>query len=401
MFNPDPNHLQAAQDLKNPFLSRVGVLLRRDRERYQPGQDVTVGQEMVDGQSFVRVWFRTRGCSCDRQGLCTMCNYGASDTIPDGIVDRVREVLSGDTVPSGATVLLSPSGSMFDTREVPTAVRQALFALVAETRAASIICETRPETVTFAAMQEYQSLVGDKQAVVEMGLESADPWILRWCVNKRLSVDQFFEAAGVCHDAGVTVAANVSLGTAFLDPAAAIDDAVKAAQKAIDSGIDACVLFPLHVRRWTVLEWLWRHGLYTPPSLWSLVEAILRINQGRQGQVSTAWYRDYNEGNPAAVAAMPVLASPASCPRCQLRLLAALDTYRDQGDTDALEAAAAVPCTCHDSIPTKSVGADPEFVAKCYVQMGQDVLGVPWWDSHGASVLSELREDWARRQTGA
>jgi len=250
-------------------------------------------------------------------------------------------------------------------------------------------------------MREYQAIVGDKQAVIEMGLESADPWVLRWCVNKRSSVGQFFEAADVCHDAGVAVAGNVCLGTAFLNEATAVDDAVRAAQKVIDAGIETCVLFPLHVRRWTVLEWLWRRGLYTPPSLWSLVSAIQQIDQRRLRQVSTAWYRDYNESNDAARAVMPVLASPGACPNCERRLMVALDEYRDKGSIQALNEAVAIPCDCHNDGEKGSVGVDPEFVAHCYEEIGKDVLGVPWWDAHGAAVLSELRSDWVRRQATA
>lgn len=80
--------------------------------------------------------------------------------------------------------------------------------------------------------------------------------------NKRLALDQFERAVDTCHRHGLGVLANISLGTAFLSPGAAIGDAERAVRWAMAIGVDACVVFPMQVREWTLLSWLWRHALY-------------------------------------------------------------------------------------------------------------------------------------------
>ena len=61
---------------KNPFLSRVCVLLRETRPLIPDALAYTIRTEVVGGASFARLWFRTSGCTHDRQGSCTFCNYG-------------------------------------------------------------------------------------------------------------------------------------------------------------------------------------------------------------------------------------------------------------------------------------------------------------------------------------
>ncbi|MDR0415766.1 MAG: hypothetical protein LBH76_00330 [Propionibacteriaceae bacterium] len=351
-----------------------------------------MARETVDGRAFVRVWFRTEGCAFDKQGLCTMCNYGAGDGVPPDIVDQVRAALAANPVAAAATVLISPSGSMFDRREVPADLRQALLSVVAQTPAAAVICETRSETVSAAAMRDFKAGLPGKTPVIEMGLESSDPWVLRWCVNKRLDPAEFADAVRVCDQAGVKTLANVALGSAFLSPAAALRDAITTAQWAVDAGVGGCVLFPLHVREWTLLGWLWRQGLYKPPSLWSLIEVLRAVKPRRPGQLSTAWYRDYHEGHPVEKAALPILASPTTCPACVDSVLALLDDFRDSGNVAAFDALLADPCACRQEWADGlgEPGVDLGHVAECYKAIADGLMPERWWDGHGEGLVADM-----------
>lgn len=376
---------------RNPFLSTVCARLRRDRPAFGEGANVTVGHEVVDGVPFVRLWFRTTGCTYDRQGLCTMCNYGAGDELPATIVDDLRAAVETAGITAEATVLVSPSGSMFDPREVPDHVRIEVLRVVAGSPARTVLCETRPETVTRARMEEFASILGDKAGVVELGLESADPWALRWLINKKLDLGTFRSAVGICHDSGLRVLANVSLGTAMLSPSAAIRDAERAVRWAIEAGTDACVVFPLQVREWTLLAWLWRHGRYAPVSLWSLIEVLRAVGREFPGRVSAAWYRDYNAMDDAASASMPILASPATCPECLPSVLEALDGYRDSSDPAVLDRLAGAGCNCRTEW-LRSLDDPPIDVADTYQAIGRDVLGDAWWSANGDAVLQQLQD---------
>lgn len=343
----------------------------------------------MDGAPFIRFWFRTAGCTYDRRGLCTMCNYGLGEHLPETIVDDLRAAVEGAGISGDATVLVSPSGSMFDPREVPDDVRADLLRVVAASPARTVLCETRPETVTSPRMEEFASILGDKAGVVELGLESADPWVLQWLVNKRLDLDEFRAAVMTCHDSGLRVLANVSLGTAMLSPAAAIRDAEEAVRWAIGAGADACVVFPLQVREWTLLAWLWRRGRYTPVSLWALIEVLRSVGREFPGRVSTAWYRDYNSQDVAASAGMPVLASPTTCQQCLESVVNALDHYRDSADIGVLDRVADAGCACRTAW-LRTLDEPAVDIASSYEAIGRGVLGEDWWSAQGTLVLNDL-----------
>lgn len=377
---------------RNPFLSTVAARLRATRAPYASDTSVTVNTEILDGLPFRRVWFRTAGCTFDRQGLCTMCNYGFSEGIPATVTDDLRSSLRDVPIDPKSTLLVSPSGSMFDPREVPDEIRAAIFEVVAETAAGTVVCETRPETVTPKRMREFALAVAPKTGVIELGLESADEWVLQWCVNKRLDLEEFRQAVSICHDEGLRVLANVSLGTAFLTPAAAIRDAEFAVRWAMASGVDGCVVFPLNVREWTVLARLWRGGLYAPPSLWSLVEVLRKTAPDFPGAVTAAWYRDYNADLPQAAVSMPILASPTTCPRCLEQVISSLDAFRDTGDPRVLDVLSTLDCPCRDVWKKDSTDTtlDLGSVQRAYEYLGSSVLGPDWWTTHGSQVVCDL-----------
>lgn len=383
---------------RNPFLSAVGARLRLGRAHYPLEVSVTVGTEVVDGKPFIRVWFRTSGCTYDRQGLCTMCNYGVGDRVAETVAEDIRVALRGVQPDGQSTVLVSPSGSMFDPREVPDEIRASILTAVAETEVGTVVCETRPETVSDESMREFAAAISPKAGVIELGLESADPWVLQWCVNKRLDPEEFRRAVEVCHRHGLRVLANVSLGTAFLPEGTAIRDAERAVRWAMECGADGCVVFPLHVREWTVLAWLWRHGWYQPPSLWSLVEVLQRLAEDYPGAVTPAWYFDYNAGLPQASAGMPILASPTTCPYCLERVVRGLDQYRDSADRAVLDKLVSTACSCREAwrAATAESGLDLREVARAYGELGASVMGREWWAIHGTQVVDELLE--ARRE---
>ncbi len=382
--------------LKNPFLSTVCARLRQQRPPYPSGVNVTVSTEIVDGSPFVRVWFRTAGCSYDKQGLCTMCNYGVGGAIPATIGDEISAALRTVDLDESATLLISPSGCMFDPREVPDEARHAILDAVRESPVGTVVCESRPETITPARVTEFAALLGGKTGVIELGLESADPWVLKWCVNKRMSLDRVREALDACHDSGVRSIANICVGTALLEPGQAITDAERATRWALDAGADACVLFPLQVRDWTLLGWLWRRGHYAPPSLWSLVEVLQRVTPDFPTRLSIAWYRDYNAAEPDAISSMRVLASPTTCPACITDVLATLDHYRAQPDPAVLANLVRNACECRARWQETAEGAglDLSRLSGIYTDIGKGVLGTAWWESHGDRVLDDLVADY-------
>lgn len=385
-----------ASGTRNPFLSRVALELRRGRPAYPDDRLVTIHREVVGGRPFVRLWFLTPGCTHDRRGHCTMCNYGVGVGVRwDAVLRSVASELAALSHTAG-TLLLSPSGSMFDEREVPADVRRELFGFAACTGFDRVLTESRPESVSADVLAQTIQTLRGKELALEMGLESSDSWVLRWCVNKGLELASLEAALAVAADLEVATTLNVSLGTAFLSSSEALADAVAATRWGLAAGASNVVLFPLLVRRWTVLAHLYDRGRYAPPSLWSLVEALRRLGPTLVPFVSIAWYRDYSASEGGAAASMEVAACPSTCPVCVDDVLAGLDAYRDKQSFAVVEELSRYPCECRTQWQAELTLPDPVLLAhrvrSSYEILGREVLGERWWDRYGGRVIAELPE---------
>ncbi len=381
---------------RNTFLDRVCAKLKEQRPLLT-SENFNARLERVNGVPFVNLWFRTRGCRHDHHGGCTMCNYDASWPVSAReMIGFVREGLASLGADENIMLLVSPSGSMFDEWEVPTEAREGIFQLVLETKCRSYTCETRADTLTEDHVRDYASLFNDREACIEIGLESANPWVLMYCVNKALSLDDYRQALVLLHKYQVVSLTNVMLGSAFLSTREAIEDTVQSVKWAFSQGTDQCVVFPAHVKRWTLLQWLWEHSLYSPPSLWSLVEVLARLGPQLTPRVTISWYKNYQQ---EAERSIPIesrtyLCSPSTCAICQPKVMELLDVYRDTRDFGVVQELAAFECECKSAWRSSLEKEEPtrleERVARLYEAIGLDVLGVEWWTKNGSRVLEDM-----------
>ena len=278
--------------LDNPLLSAVMRRIRQPRPLQPDDLRFVTRVDRSCGLGFAEVWFSTPGCSHDSQGGCTMCNYGRRRPISeDEMVEAVRQGLAAIKMEVGE-LLVSPSGSMLDPKEVPHDARRRIFALIRDYPAARFAFETRADTVTTEAVDELVASVPGKGLAVEIGLESSSAWVQRFCLNKKSRPRQFATAANLLGSRGIDVYANVLLGVPFLTPVEAIQDCVRSVHWALTHGALAVVLFPVHVKPYTLLAWLYERGIYQPPSLWSLVESLRQVGPDLIHQVTISWYHD-------------------------------------------------------------------------------------------------------------
>ncbi len=327
-----------------------------------------------------------------------MCNYGASKAVSeDRMVESVRAGLATLGCHDGMMLLLSASGSMFDEWEVPAGARERIFRLARDTTTRAIVCESRVDALTDARVRDYAGLFDDREAGIGIGLESANPWILKHCVNKALSLNDYESAVDMLHRHGVLSTANVLLGSPFLSEAEAIDDAVEAIRWAFAAGTDQCVLFPSHVKSHTLVHWLWQRQMYSPPSLWSLVRVLSRVGPQVAPRVTISWYKDYYATNAIdSEQEAAFVSSPTTCPACRDKVMTLLDAYRDRGDFDVIRELAGFDCDCRgqweDSLEDTVALSLAERVVQAYEVIGRDVLGAEWWLQNGDAVLEDVLE---------
>lgn len=319
----------------SPFLTAAMGVVHAERPALPAEQPYFTRVERVPAGNYVEIWFRTGGCTWDGAAGCTMCNYGAGDAVGAADVRQAVAAALAELADEPHELMISPSGGLWDPKEVPPEALPDVYALARSAAPGRFFVETRAETVTPRRIAQLREALPGIALAVEVGLESSHDAVLAHCVNKGSSTGTFVRAAARLRAAGVAVYANVCLGTAFLDRAVAVRDTLASVRWALASGATNVVVFPLHVKPFTLLDVLHRGGAYRAVSLWDLVEVLHALGPRDCARTEIAWYRSYYDTD------AKVSTSPVGCPACTPWLLAGLDRYRatqDWGVVDELEA---------------------------------------------------------------
>lgn len=372
----------------NAFLSSVSAKLVRTAPRLM--RDYLVRTAVDDGRREAEIWFKTAGCRFFLRGGCTMCNYGHSQKVQvETMVAGVRAALAEAEVGQEDKLLVTPSGSMFDRVEVPIEAYRGIMALVRDRASHSFKTEAQAHYITPDAVRLHRELIGDdRKALIVCGLESANPWLRRNCLNKDLPTGTFLSALATAHAHGLGFSTNVLLGVPLLTAAEAIEDAVDSLRWVLGHGVDEAYLFPVHVKPGTVTHWFWEHGQFSPPSLWSLVEVLSRFSAEELRRISVAWHKAYYV--PAADADAKRHRIPFSCPDCYQRVVGLLDAFVATRSPEPVAKLGGLTCACRDvwrrELEAEAAAITPPLTDRVragFRAMATEVLGPGWLDREG------------------
>ena len=235
-----------------------------------------------------QVCINTGGCIRGMGGSCTFCNYvRGRGVVVGGIESVIREILS--SVEDGdESLLLGCSGSILDEREMPTDILIRILEALNKIDIRTLILETRLDTITRESLSMVEAH-SRHNVDLEFGLESSNPDVLRYSLNKTLDLDDVREKAGLIHEFGYTCTANVILGAPLLTEPEQVDDAVSTILWARKNDVDNTVLFPMNIRRFTFLQIMYDAGLYKPVSHDMVIEVLHRLDPETLSSVSLSW----------------------------------------------------------------------------------------------------------------
>lgn len=326
--------------MKNKLLKEATLKMYQKRKCLDINEKVFCRHERVESGEFVEIWFMTGGCSHDRDGGCTMCNYGKGQSVDENEILYLIEKELKKLTPPLKQLVISPTGSMFDDAEVSPELRNNIFGLVEKYNCEKFIIETRVDTITKEKMCMMKKIVKDKVIAIELGLESSSAFVLKNCINKNMIPEEFIRAVNVIKEEGILVTANVSLGVPFLDENKQLEDTKKTVRWALNVGVDTVVVFPLHIKPGTLMNYLYEKSLYDCVSLWSLVEVLKDVDETERSKVQISWYKNYynNESK--------VVKSPTTCELCQPKVIQLLDRYKDECSTMVVEELDHLECGC-------------------------------------------------------
>jgi hypothetical protein len=374
----------------NLLLTKATIAIRRKRPVVP--SDFTWAKWVE--KDYAYIYFRTRGCRYSLMGECTMCDYWTCEqSTPEEMVGACADALASLSKPP-KVLQITALGSMLDEKEVPGKARREIWKLAATSGSEIYICETRPETVTPYLIREMAGTLGHMCPGIEMGLESASPWVQRFSLNKN-SLAYYERAVRIASEQGIQTYANVLLGPPFLSEKESIENAVATIRWAFAKGTDYCVLFPVHVKAWTLAHWLWERNEYQSPSLWSLIEVLHLIGTNLAASTFIAWYRpQYSEvdrryGKYSASA-------PTTCPACEHDVLSILDRYRENEDYRIIESLRLFPCRCRQEwrimVWDQEAEDRRQRAARLYDLVGYELLPPATWSAMRDRELAKLFE---------
>ena len=269
------------------WIRQMEALSRQCRQGRAPSQDCRQCQAKSHGR-LLELSVPTERCPHDRAGHCLMCNYGTGERVTDlhAFSTQVGELLHRHRP---ETLLLSTNGSVLDDACLPPAAQELLLAEAAASPARTVILETHPETLREEKLALVESCLAGKQVILEIGLESAREWVRTQCLLKPLSDQTVEHCLVLAGRHAMAVQCNVLVGTPFLSLAEQLWDAEETIRWCLARGCMAAV-FPVQIRPHTVLQLLYRRGLYLPPPRWALVWLLLRFSAEELQAVDLAQY---------------------------------------------------------------------------------------------------------------
>ena len=231
-------------------------------------EDENVGGSVVPAGVVI---LRTVGCAHASSSPCTMCGYNIESMGKVDEDDLRAQFKTASTQLEGISALkVYTSGSFLDRREIPSDFAGDVLKWCAD-RNVRLLVESRAEFVTDEAMEAFVGIHDDIE--IAIGLESANDRVLKYAINKNMTVADYDRAATTVKKAGAALRSYVLLKPPFLTEAEAVEDAIATVKHAALQS-DTISINPVNVQRNTLVERLWKSWAYRPPWLWSVIEVL-------------------------------------------------------------------------------------------------------------------------------
>lgn len=243
----------------------------------------------------VQLWLQSPPCRFSEYGSCSMCNYWKGRRIHN-IADKVTASANFTGKPN--SIIINTCGSVLDSYELPIREREHLFTWLNNTDIPEVILETHIYTLTEECISHTAKLLERKQVCFEVGIESSNPQVLFYCLNKPNTSNNFKKVLDNIHrHKNFKVIGNVILGAPFLTRREQETDARNSIMFLLENGFDYVVVFPVNIKPLTIPELLFKNGMYHRIHIDSLINVLENLPYDALQLVNTAWYGNRCEKN--------------------------------------------------------------------------------------------------------
>ena len=223
-------------------------------------------------------------------------------------------------------------GSYLNEAEIPLNSQLNIIKWVSRKKSIKrVLIESRPEFVTINKIKILKDILGNKDLMIGIGLESQDDNIRLKRIKKGFEKLEYENAIKAAKKANAEILTYVFLKPIGVSEKEAIREASLTIKYAFESGSDVVALESAFIQEKTVMSKLYDKGHYKPPWLWSILEVI--SNNQERGPIYVGGFDD----EPAPIAI------PHNCNICSDDILAALQAYRESNNVHYLSD---LDCNC-------------------------------------------------------
>ena len=255
--------------------------------------------------------------SCGCENACTFCNYGFDYNLTLEMVKPELEKIRLEEFDI-VELELEANGSFLSEREIPYDLFLEILHFVSHRNIPIITMETHYNTITEKKIQDIRRILGEEQEIqFEMGFESSDEDV-QAIYNKDIDIEKYLEVTKLCERYRIGLQINVLLGAPFLTREEQIQDCLNSLEFIYDKmpkGTTA-VLFPINIKKNTMLKHWQDIGVYDQISSWEFVELLHNIPEEYLDRFTIAWW-----GNRENTFTQGIVQFPKTCDKCRNRLM--------------------------------------------------------------------------------
>ncbi len=273
----------------NSELRKLGFINVKPKSKSDKPVNFWIEKEPVRDQGELKIYdalviiLGTKGCRWAWMGSgggCVYCGYVYKNPREGGdLLKQIDNVISRTekNARNINVIKIFTSGSFLDDFEVEKSVRYKILEILLEkySNLKIIQLEARPEHLLVPGRLDELKHI-DADIYFNIGLESADDQILR-LINKGFTFKIYQKALEKAHENGYKMKTYLMLKQPFQTEAEAINDTISSGYKVLEMGSDALSVNPMVVYSYTLVEFLWKRGLYRPPWLNSVVFVLKKL----------------------------------------------------------------------------------------------------------------------------
>ena len=240
-----------------------------------------------------KIFFNTTGCKFSQLGLCIMCDYGKCKTpinlerLEKALTEIFSKFKKDETI---NYILFGANGSIFDKDEFPEECFNFLLSFLQQYRIRHICFESYYTTINASVLRTIKQQLPNSSIEIELGFESSNKEVRQNCFLKFIDNDLFKDKIKLIKSFGYECSVNILLGAPFLTLDEQIADVINSIIWAIDNGADNAIVFPLIIKKNTLLYNLYQNNLITQSYLYSLLEILKRLPDKYVNHVIFSWF---------------------------------------------------------------------------------------------------------------